>query len=185
VVATLPYQRSFEGVQTALGEGAGRIRASGAQAVVIADGGDALRAVGAFLAYNDVMQPELRFLGLGQWDNPATRAESVMHGGWFAAADPDVGADFRARFAEANGRAPNPLAALAYDAVNAVEVMAARGAGEGFDAATIADPQGFDGARGAFLLTPEGTNRRALAVLEVGSAGFRVLDPAPGFAPGS
>ncbi|TVQ53979.1 MAG: penicillin-binding protein activator, partial [Rhodobacteraceae bacterium] len=184
VVATLPYDRSFDGVQAAIGEGAGRIRDGGADAVVIADGGDALRAVAAFLAFNDVMQPRVRFLGLGQWDSRATQAESVLHGGWFAAADPDVGADFRARFREATGREPNPLAALGYDAVNAVAAMAGRGAG-GFDAGAIASPRGFDGARGAFRLTPDGANRRALAVLQVGADGFRVLDPAPSLAPGS
>jgi ABC-type branched-subunit amino acid transport system substrate-binding protein len=187
VVSTLPYPRSFEGVQAATEAGAPDILASGATGAVLADGGPALRAVGAFLAYHDVLQPQVRYLGLSQWNTRDTLAEAPLRGGWFAAADPAAEADFAARFQAATGRAPHPRAGFGYDAVRAVDAMlaAARAAGTDrpFTPQAITAPQGFRGARGAFRLTPEGGNSRALAVMEVGDGEFIVRDPAPAVAP--
>lgn len=189
VPQTLAYARSFEGVQQAVGEGAPALRASGADAVLIADGGQALRAVAAFLDYNDVSPRTLRYMGLGQWRNAETLQETSLRGGWFAAVEVEGAAAFEARFRDMTGRGPHPLAGLGYDAVAALATLAreARASGDAtpFDAAAVTRGAGFPGVRGAFALTPQGANRRALAIYEVTGDGFALRDPAPAGAPGS
>ena len=184
VVETVPYVRSAQGVEAAAESGAQRILASGANAALIADGGLALRTVASFLAFHDVLQPQVRYLGTALWATPDIAAEAPLRGGWFAAPDPQRLAAFEARFREATGRDPHPLAAFGYDAMRAVSTFAARARSAGsdrpFTAEAIAAVPRIDGARGAFRLTPGGENRRALAVLEVTEGGFALLDPAPG-----
>jgi ABC-type branched-subunit amino acid transport system substrate-binding protein len=190
LVGALAYPRSAEGVQDAVGRGAAQVKAAAPRAVLIADGGPALRLVGAYLANGDVIQPQTQYLGLGLWDDdPDVARESALQGGWFAAADPAQGQAFAARFQAETGRAPGPLAAFAYDAVMAAGALIrdARAAGTDrpFAVDAITRPQGFPGARGAFRLRADGGNDRALAVFEVAPAGFLVRDPAPAaFAPG-
>ncbi len=191
MVGALPYARSAEGVQEALTAGAPGLRAADPRAVLIADGGPALRLAAAYLAFGDVGQPRTRFIGLGLWDDdPDVARETALEGGWFAATDPAAGRDFAARFAAAQGRAPGPLAAFAYDAVGAVAALVRDARAAGFDRPFARDaitrPQGFAGARGAFRLRADGGNDRALAIFEVAPAGFVVRDAAPAaFAAGS
>jgi hypothetical protein len=43
----------------------------------------------------------------------------------------------------------------------------------------LTDPGGFTGVDGIFRFRDNGSTERGLAVLEVNSTGFRVIDPAP------
>ncbi len=188
VVAAAPYERSPGGVERDVSAAAPQILSSGADAALIADGGAALRTVAAFLAFNDVLQPGVRYLGTGQWGTPGTEAEAPLRGGWFAQPDPAALERFAARFREAYGRAPDPLAGLGYDAVAVVDQLAAEARAAGSDrpfTPQAMTARSYQGARGAFRLTQEGANRRALAVMEVTAGGFVPLDPAPAVAPGS
>jgi ABC-type branched-subunit amino acid transport system substrate-binding protein len=179
------YQRSFEGVQEAVSAEAGAIRASGADAVLIAEGDIPLQTVASFLAYNDVVQPEVRYLGTAFWDGPATAKEALLQGGWFAAPDRDAGA-FAEAFRAATGREPGPRASLGWDAAQAAADMVreARASGD----ATPFGPEdvtggAFRGAGGPFAFTAGGGNRRALTVYEATADGFVPLD-AGGFVGG-
>ena len=52
-----------------------------------------------------------------------------------------------------------------------------------FGALALTQPNGFSGIDGIFRFMPDGSVERGLAVLEVGTDGPRVIDPAPtGFA---
>ncbi|MFN3259648.1 MAG: penicillin-binding protein activator [Pikeienuella sp.] len=182
----LTYERSFQGIESASQSGAGAILASGAGGVLIADAGDALRAMSSFLAYYDVSPRTVRYLGLSRWDDARNAAESTLQGGWFAAPDPSSRAAFAAAFESRMARPPSPLASLGYDGVAAAADMlraAQAGGPVAFSPASIvAAPH--EGATGAFRLTPDGLNRRALAVMEMTPNGPALLDPAPSAAPG-
>lgn len=171
------YPVSFEGIQNTTRTAAPGLR--GAGAVLLPDGGDALVATASFLAYFDVNPRRVRYLGLGQWNTPATLSEQALRGGWFAAPEPALRERFAKRFTTAAGRAPHPLATLGYDAVAVVGAMASGGGATPFSAAAITAPRGFRGVNGPIRFTPDGLNQRGLAVLEVGDGAFRVIDPAP------
>jgi branched-chain amino acid transport system substrate-binding protein len=149
-------------------------------AILMADGGDRLRSVASLLAFFDVDSTTSRFLGPMRWqDDPRVLEEPALRQGWYAAPPPDGIGAFEARFANAFGRPPQPLAALAYDAT-ALAVIVARDLGDRtFSPATLVDAEGFTGASGLFRLRPDGLADHGLAILEMTGAGPRVVDPAP------
>ncbi len=181
------YPRSFEGIQGAAQGGASEIRSSGAGAVVIADAGDGLRSMASFLAYYDLSPNVVKYMGLSRWDDPRNASETPLQGGWYAAADPARRAAFGERFRARMAREPSPLAPIGYDAASAAIAMlkAAQAGGPAAFTPAAATARAFEGATGPFRLTPDGLNRRSLAVLEMTPNGPAVLDPAPGAAPGA
>lgn len=155
----------------------------GPDAVLIADQGDGLRTVGAFLAYFDVSSRDVRYVGLSGWNDPGIRSETALRRSWFPAADPLVTDAFAARYEARFGAPPHELAALAHDAVAAAAVLAldARVVSDPhpFTPEKIANPTGFRGVTGVFRFRPDGLNERGLAVFEIDADGFLEIDPAP------
>jgi len=182
IAPTLAYPRSFQGIQDSAEGYVEAHRAAGADAVLLPDGGQGLQAAAAFLNFHDLSTRDTPFLGLAAWDDPATPTENALIGGRFASLDPALTADFAARFEARYGRAPGPLAVLGHDAAAAAAEMArrARAAGDAtpFDAEAITDPAGFRGAAGRIRFTPDGRNRRDLAVIRVVRDGFETVEPA-------
>ena len=183
VVTASGYPRSFEGIQNSSGSFAGAAQAAGANAVLLPDSGQGLRSAAAFLDYGGLDPARVKYLGLGQWSAPGTLQEAALRGGWFPGPDPDRLATFSDLYAARHGAAPPLVAVLGYDAVQAAgqlltEARSMRSETP-FGRAEITRSQGFQGALGPFRFEPGGTSRRALAVLEVGEGGFRVIDPAP------
>ncbi|MBK0400483.1 penicillin-binding protein activator [Limibaculum sp. M0105] len=183
------YPRSFRDIQETVGDFAQDARASGVQAVLLPDSGDGLKIVGSFLDFNGLAPAQVKYLGLGQWETRATLTEPALRGGWFAGADPVAVQDFARDYSARFGATPPFIAVLGHDAVQVAVTLAAdarrSGVDRPFTAEAIARPEGFMGALGPFRFEPDGTSRRALAVLEVGPRGFDVLDPAPvAFGPG-
>lgn len=149
-------------------------------AILLADGGDRLRSVASLLTFFDVDPATTRFLGTMRWqDDPRVLQEGALQGGWFAGPAPDALGVFQRRFASSFGTQPQPLVALAYDAT-ALAVVTARELGDrGFSAATLTNPDGFDGSTGLFRLQPDGLTQHALAILEITGGSVRMIDPPP------
>lgn len=176
------YPRSFQDIQDTSGRFAEEALASGVDAILLPDSGDGLKIVGSFMDYNGLAPGEVQYLGLGQWENRATLTEPSLRGGWFAGADPSEVQRFADTYASVYGNSPPFIAVLGYDAVRIAQelIEEARATGaEPFSPQALTRPEGFDGALGPIVFEPDGTARRALAVLEVGAGGFNVLEPAP------
>lgn len=181
------FQPGFAGIQSAAGDFAGA--AAGADAVLVATGGNDLKSAGTFMDFYNFNPRVVKFLGLGQWYSGATLKELTLRGGWFPAPDPVQSTRFSERFLSQYGSKPPLLAVLGYDAVQIAgqSVAAARATGGtgGISAEILTRSQGFKGALGAVRLTSDGRNERALAILEVSDRNFVTIDPAPvSFAPG-
>lgn len=147
-------------------------------AVLLADAGPRLRQVASLLNFYDVDAAEVRLLGTQRWaDDEGVLREPALRGGWYAAPAPGGLASFRQSYARNFGHQPQDLAALAYDAVALAVVLSREGNDVGLEALTT--PTGFAGSTGAFRLERNGLSRRALAVLEIGADGPRVIDQAP------
>lgn len=147
-------------------------------ALLVADGGLRLRQVAALLAFFDVDPERTRLLGTWLWvADPAVLRDPALRGARLAGVDPEVEAAFRRRFAAAFGRAPQARAALAHDAT-LLALAAGRGPGR-LDLAPLLDPAGHMGALGPFRLRADGLVEHALAILELGPDGLRVVEPAP------
>jgi ABC-type branched-subunit amino acid transport system substrate-binding protein len=87
----------------ALAEPSAAISKSGADAVLIAQGGTILRAIGPTLSFDGMARGSVKLLGTGLWDDDAALArESSLEGSWFAAPAPGADRDFIAKYRAAS-----------------------------------------------------------------------------------
>ena len=148
-------------------------------AVLVPDGGAEIRNLAPLMAYHDIDNTKVRYLGSTLWNDPELGREPALAGGWFAAPSPETRRPFEQRYRSTFGNQPPGLASLAYDAVSLAAVMARQPGGPAYDAQSLTQPGGFAGVDGLFRLMPDGTNQRGLAVLRLTPRGIEIEDPAP------
>jgi ABC-type branched-subunit amino acid transport system substrate-binding protein len=176
---TRTYNRSErEAAEAAMGFAAAA-QAAGVQAILIADGGSTLRAVGPALVRGGLNLGQVRLLGTGVWSGTEASREPTLAGGWFAAPDPADRRAFEAKYQAAYGGPPPRLASLAYDGVVLAAMMTRDQGRAGLSRAALERSDGFIGADGVFRFRRNGTIERGLAVLEVRQGGPVVIDAAP------
>jgi ABC-type branched-subunit amino acid transport system substrate-binding protein len=141
-----------------------------ADALFIADDGDAVVAIADALAAAGANLRNVQLLGTGLWDNPRVFASANLQGGLYAAPDPSGFRSFSARYRSKYGSDPVRTATLAYDSVALVAALA-RNQGTRFSADVLTNTSGFSGIDGLFRFRPDGTNERGLAVMRVASGG--------------
>lgn len=176
VVAAQTYTRSEKEAGAAAALMAPQAKAWDAQAIIIAETGAPLRAIGSALATAGLDLQRTRLLGIG-WAGGDALREPTLAGGWYAAPDPAARTAFEQKFQTTYGKAPTRLASLAYDAVSVTELLTRETGAAGLGDLQRAD--GFKGADGLFRFRADGTVQRALAVLEVRANSAAVVDPAP------
>ncbi len=175
------YKFTQQGVIDAVKEIAAQVKDTDTNAIIFAaDTAGALPILAQLLPENGVDPRKIKFMGLTRWDIPTqTLSLRGLQGGWFTLPDPALDAAFRQRYAQAYGKPPHPLASLAYDAVAAVGALVATGRPDALSRRNLTQSSGFAGVGGVFRLLPDGTNERALAVVEIRNRKVQVIDPAP------
>ena len=169
--------------QQALGDAAARIveaaQDGSVNAVMIPDGGEALRQAGAALTQAGFSAGQARVLGTGAWDDAQIGSVPIAVGGWYAGVPIELLRRFQQRYSQTYFSPPPRIASLAYDAVSLAIILARDTSPERFSAAKFADAEGFQGINGLFRFRPNGLVERGLAILEVTPTGPRVVAPAP------
>ena len=150
-----------------------------ADAVLLADDGDALVATGDAIVSAGGNLKRLQVLGTGLWDNPAVFASPNLQGGFYAAPDSTGYRAFASRYKQRFGRDPVRTATLAYDAVALVAALAKTQGAQRFSPETLTNPSGFAGIDGLFRFKADGTNDRGLAVLRVLPSGGQLVAGSP------
>ena len=158
---------------------ANAIAKTGADAVLIAQGGTLLRAIAPTLAVSGLDTAKVKLLGTGLWDDLTVTKEAALSDGWFAAPAPESDRKFVENYRETFGSAPPQLAALAYDALSLVALIGAGQPYHRFTENALTDPNGFSGVDGIFRFNANGSIDRGLSVLAVRPGGFEVISPAP------
>jgi ABC-type branched-subunit amino acid transport system substrate-binding protein len=156
-----------------------RVAESYPDAVLLAEGGVMLQALGPALALRGAGPPQVQFLGTGLWDDPAVMREPMLRAGWFAAPSPEAWQNFSIRYQRSYDSIPPRLATLSYDAMSLVALLADGQPYQRFSDAALIDPNGYVGVDGIFRFRPDGGADRGLAVLQVGQGGLVTVDPAP------
>jgi len=157
------------------------VRGSGAQSVFLtADSAGALPLFAQLLPEAGLSPATTQYIGLTRWDiPPATLALPGVQGGWFALPDPSLNNQFQARYAAAYGRAPHPIAGLAYDGIAAIGALVKSRGDQALTGSALTQSSGFVGVSGIFRFRPDGTNERGLAVAEIRNNQVVVIEPAP------
>ncbi len=176
-------QEPAQKLATYYAEGERAARANGGltpqsyQAIMLPEGGNALRSLAPLLPYYDVDPADVQFMGTSRWDDEDTVREPALSGGIFVGPDKEAREAFKNNYDRAYGDEPSSLATLAYDAV-AFGTYIADGdpAKRRFRAE---DPKGFYGVDGLVSFDADGRPQRGLAVYTIQNGRFRLLDPAP------
>ena len=147
------------------------------EAILLPEGGTALRSLAPLFPYYDVDPAKVQFLGTSLWKNDETVREPALNRGIFAAADQDAKRPFLDNYDRTYGDEASRLASLAYDAV-AVGAYVADGDPRG-RRARAEDPNGFYGVDGLVRFSANGTPDRGLAVYQIKNGRFVIIDPAP------
>jgi ABC-type branched-subunit amino acid transport system substrate-binding protein len=148
-------------------------------AVLLPEGGLRLILVGSLLPFFDVDVDKVRYLGTGQWDDPAVWREPTLRGSWFAATPPTARTKFLERYRASYNETPPRISTLAYDGVALAAVLARGPNGPDFTNAALTTPNGFVGLDGIFRFQPDGLIQRGLAVLEVQPREPKVISASP------
>lgn len=175
--ATIGVVERFTPVADAMMGPAQRVASSGADAILVAQGGSLLRGIAPTLTITSGPQPQL--LGTGVWDDPTITQEASLSGAWFAAPAPYSDDGFQAKYKAAFDSEAPQLATLPYDAISLVSLLAPGQPYHRFTREALSDPNGFAGINGIFRFNPDGTSDRGLAILSVRPDGFVVVNPAP------
>ena len=150
-----------------------------ADALFIPETADGLVAVGDALAQAGFNPQRTKPLGTGVWNDPRVFRIAALQGGWFAAPDSAGFAAFADRYRARYGAEPARLATLAYDAVALAAALNRQHGSQRYSEGVLTGATGFTGADGVFRFKPDGTNDRALAVLEVREGATAAASPAP------
>lgn len=151
----------------------------GADALFLADDGDAVVAVADALTAAGANLKRVQLLGTGLWDNPRVFASATMHGGLYAAPDPSGFRAFAGRYSTKYGQQPVRTATLAYDGVALVAALARTQGAQKFSAEVLTNASGFAGIDGLFRFRADGTNQRGLAVMKVAAGGGQPVAGSP------
>ena len=179
IAGTVAFNFSQNDIINAVPQISVKVKSTGANAVFFTSTTDgAIPFLAELLPSNGVSSATSQFIGLQRWDIPAN-APSLpgLQGGWFAAPDPGLAAQFRARYTAAYRSVPHSLSGLAYDGIAAIGALVQ--SGQGLDVAALTRSSGFAGVNGVFRLRADGTNQRALAIMQIQNGAAALLDPAP------
>ncbi len=118
-------------------------------------------------------------LGTGLWDDPATAANPMLNGAWYAAPPPSSRAGFENRYKSTYGQSPVRIATLAYDATALAAVLSQNGAGSSmFGADKLTSPNGFAGVDGILRFNKSGMAERGIAILQIRGGRATEISPA-------
>ncbi|MCV2894049.1 penicillin-binding protein activator [Lentibacter sp. XHP0401] len=181
LAGTIGYERSQQGVTTAVQRIKAAAAAGNANAIFLTSTSDAaLPFYAQMLPEVGISNANTQFIGLSRWDIPAQTLQLPgLQGGWFSLPDPAKAGQFSARYTGAYGSQPHPLAALAYDGIAAVGALASSGRRNALSASSLTQGAGFQGANGIFRLRPDGTNERGLAIAQIQDRKVVIIDAAP------
>lgn len=147
-------------------------------ALLIPAGGQQLQSLMSLLAYNNITQQQVKFMGVASWFDAKTLQTEGLQGAWFAGPSPRSYRSFADKYQQTTGKPPIALESIAYDAT----ALAAALAGPGrvtLSPEDLKNSSGFAGIDGIFRFSPYNVAERGMAILEVRQADFAEIDPAP------
>lgn len=147
------------------------------EAILLPEGGTALRSLAPLLPYYDIDPADVQFIGTSRWADPDTVREPALSRGLFAGPDKDTQQPFLDAYDRTYGETASTLASLAYDAVMMGAYVADGDPKKRYDRAE--NQQGFYGVDGLVSFDADGRPERGLAVYQILNGRFVVVDPAP------
>lgn len=144
--------------------------------VMIADSGNRLKSLASMFAYNDIMYPDVLFMGTSAWDNTNLSKETILYHGVYPMVSKSYGTYFADKYKETFGEQPKSVYSFAYDSVLLASVVAGKN-DENIEN-TLTQNSGFIGVNGFFKILPTGQSYHSLEMVEVSKEGPKVVSKA-------
>ena len=144
--------------------------------VMIADSGNRLKSLASMFAYNDIMYPDVLFMGTSAWDNTNLSKETILYHGVYPMVSKSYGTYFTDKYKETFGEQPKSIYSFAYDSVLLASVVAGK-SDENIES-TLTQNSGFIGVNGFFKILPTGQSYHSLEMVEVTKEGPKVVSKA-------
>ena len=144
--------------------------------VMIADSGNRLKSLASMFAYNDIMYPDVLFMGTSAWDNTNLSKETILYHGVYPMVSKSYGTYFTDKYKETFGEQPKSIYSFAYDSVLLASVVS--GKNEKNIENTLTQNSGFIGVNGFFKILPTGQSYHSLEMVEVTKDGPKVVSSA-------
>ena len=141
--------------------------------VMIADSGNRLKSLASMFAYNDIMYPDVLFMGTSAWDNTNLSKETILYHGVYPMVSKSYGTYFADKYKETFGEQPKSVYSFAYDSVLLASVVAGKN-DENIEN-TLTQNSGFIGVNGFFKILPTGQSYHSLEMVEVSKEGPKVV----------
>ncbi len=171
-----PIQRYAPG-QAAAAARALADQISGVDALLATDLTDAMAITADAIAAAGIRNVQI--LGTGVWNDLSVLQKPALQGGWFSAPDAAGFNSFAERYRKRFSSSPTRTATIGYDSVALAAALVRTQGSNRFASQTLTNPSGFAGQDGIFRFRPDGTNERALAVLQVTNRAAQVISPSP------
>lgn len=145
--------------------------------VLVADGGNSLKSIASMFAYNDIMYPDVLFMGTAAWDGTNLSRETILYHGVYPMVSKGYGNSyFSDKYKETFGEQPKPVYSFAYDSVLLASVLSTKNKDDLNGGITTKG--GFIGVNGLFKILPTGQSKHSLEMLEVTKDGPQVVSAA-------
>lgn len=147
--------------------------------ILIAGGGNRLKSMASmFAAHNNVLYPDMLFLGTSAWEGTNLSKETTLHHGVYPMMNKGYGAYFSDKYKNTFGEQPKPIYSFAYDSVLLASTIAAKNQKNIED--VITSKNGFIGVNGYFKILPTGESVHSLDMLEVTADGPKIISSSNG-----
>ena len=143
------------------------------QALLLPEGGSKGKSLASLTRTLGLREDQVRLLGSSLWLESA--ADPAFNGGWFPVTPPERWRDFRMKYQQSFGQAPDPRGLLVYDSVSLLATINEQHP----SAKDLENLDGFAGSSGLFRLNADGTIDRRLTILEAQPTGPILKDAAP------
>ena len=149
-------------------------------AIFLADSGFQLKTIIDSLKRHNIDLQKVKLLGTGLWDSDEITKIPEMVGAWFSSSPPEDYKIFARRFETSYGYKPARLSSLSYDAVALVAMLAMPMHNPtNIEDKVLTNSEGYiSPANSLFRFRADGAAERRLAVLEITTGGFKVVEVA-------
>ncbi|MBO5038662.1 MAG: penicillin-binding protein activator [Alphaproteobacteria bacterium] len=144
--------------------------------VLIADNGNRLKSIASMFAYNDIMYPDVLFMGTSAWDNTNLSKETILYHSVYPMVSKSYGAYFADKYKKTFAEQPKTIYSFAYDSVLLASILSGKNRDD--LNAGITGKSGFIGVNGFFKILPTGQSFHSLEMLEITKDGTKVVSPA-------
>ncbi len=144
--------------------------------LLIADNGNRLKSMVSMFAYNDIMYPNVLFMGTSAWDTTNLSKETLLYHGVYPMITKGYSNYFTDKYKDTFGAQPQPIYAFAYDSVLLASVLSGKNKDDVENG--ILGKNGFIGVNGFFKILPTGSSVHSLDMLEITTEGPKVVEKA-------